>query len=137
MKIKPEIYADILISALAEENANSSKIAKAFWYTLQKNGQNKDLKRVFNYIDEKYASNENKTLAMVYSAAPLSDQEKDNIAQKLKNINHKEVIIRNIIKKNSVAGVIVKIGDKEVDLSLGSKVTQLTRLLVSSNSENI
>ena len=134
MKIKPEIYASILISALEEKNSDPKKIAQNFWYSLQKNNQAKDLKEILSKLDEESARKQNKILAKVYSATPLQKNELDDIKVKLeKNFNQK-YIIKNIVKKSEIAGVVVKINDREIDLSLSGKANRLKQLLKSPKS---
>lgn len=134
MKIKPEIYASILISALEEKNSDPKKIAQNFWYSLQKNNQAKDLKEILSKLDEESARKQNKILAKVYSATPLQKNELDDIKVKLeKNFNQK-YIIKNIVKKSEIAGVVVKISDREIDLSLNGKANRLKQLLKSPKS---
>ena len=74
MKIKPEIYANILISALEEKDSNSKKIAQNFWYSLQKNNQAREIKEILSKLDEESARKQNMTLAKVYSASPLLER---------------------------------------------------------------
>lgn len=134
MKIKPEIYANILISALEEKDSDSKKIAQNFWYSLQKNNQARELKEILSKLDEESARKQNMTLAKVYSASPLLENELANIEDKLKKQLGGTFMIKNIIKKSEIAGVVIKVDDREIDLSLNGKVNRLKQLLKSPKS---
>lgn len=134
MKVKPEIYANVLISALSDKSTDPKKIAANFWYTLQRNNQGKDLKQIFAKMDEEYAKKQNKTLAKIYSAAPLSEAELAEIKTKLEKEFKSDFLLQNIIKKSEIAGIVVKVNEKEIDLSLGGKMNRLKQLLKSPNT---
>ena len=134
MKIKPEIYANILISALEEKDSDSKKIAQNFWYSLQKNNQARELKEILSKLDEESARKQNLTLAKVYSASPLLENELADIEDKLKKQLGGTFMIKNIIKKSEIAGVVIKVDDREIDLSLNGKVNRLKQLLKSPKS---
>lgn len=139
MKILPKIYAETLISTA---NANNvKKIAANFWYKLQKNKQYKDLPKVLEMIDEEAAKAENKILVKIYSKNALSVTKTETMASRgnsvlgiiTKNLEKrfgKEVIIKNITGKN-ITGLVVKVGDKIIDMSLENKIDKLRKILKS------
>lgn len=126
MKFTPQQYAKALIAATNENNAK--KIAADFWLKLQRNGQYKDLSKIVDAIDEEYAIVSNKVLAKIYSEAKLNETQLKEIEQKLISKLKKQVIIKEIIKKN-ITGVIVKINDSEFDLSVEGKIKNLKQAL--------
>lgn len=129
MKIKPEIYAKVLFDSLSTNELTKEEIAKKFWYSLQRNGQYKDLKNILEKLDQEYARSSKSILVKVYSAKILEKDELLLIEQKLEKKYREKIILENIIKKNSIAGIVVKIGDSEIDLSLEGKIDQLKQLL--------
>lgn len=126
MKIPAKIYAQTLIQSATEDNLK--KLAKSFWYKLQKNKQYKDMGKVLEAIDEESAKIDNKILAKIYSKNEISKTEKETISEKLKKKFEKEIILQNIIGKN-ITGIIVKVEDKIIDLSLEGKLDKLKRVL--------
>ncbi|MFA6963326.1 MAG: F0F1 ATP synthase subunit delta [Patescibacteria group bacterium] len=127
MKIKPQIYAKILIESAKADNLKV--IAKNFWHMLQKNKQYKDLGRILEELEIESARSEGKTIAKVYSEKPLDENEILDITQKLsaKNPNTKYVI-RNTAKSGTT-GIIVKVEDKIIDLSAEGKIIKLREKL--------
>ncbi|MEK9156234.1 MAG: F0F1 ATP synthase subunit delta [Patescibacteria group bacterium] len=128
MKIKPGIYARILVDIL-ESGAPVKDVAKRFWYLLQKNNQHKNLSEILALVDKEHARKNDLILAEVISGAGLSARQKQAIELKLKERFKKEILIKNIIKPEIIAGVVVKVDDREMDLSLSGKVQRLKKAL--------
>ena len=147
MKIKPQIYAQLLVEGL-NSDSDIAKIAENLWHTLQKNKQYRDLPKILELIDQEYAKQNNLTLAKVYSEKELAGGEIEEIKTKLINYsssfretrvekacpehksngfstssNHK-YMIKNIIDQNS-GGIIVKIDDRSIDRSTTGKIEKL------------
>lgn len=129
MKISPKNYAAGLIESL-DEKADAKVLAKKFWQILQKNKQYKDLPKILAELDVEYAKRKDMVLAHVYSEKELKEQEIKDISKKIKEKYQKETLIRNVIDANLKAGVVVKIDDKEIDLSVEGRVTRLKKSLI-------
>jgi F0F1-type ATP synthase delta subunit len=126
MKISPKNYANALIGSAKSDNLRT--IARNFWYKLQKNKQYKDMGKVLEAIDEESAKLDNKILAKIYSKNEISESEKITISAKLTKKFEKEIILQNIIGKN-ITGIIVKVEDKIIDLTLENKVNRLRKII--------
>lgn len=127
MKIKPEIYAQILLDSI-ETKADTKKVAAKFWTLLQNNKQYKDLPKIFASLDELYASSKKQVLVQVETDHKLTASETQLISDRLKNKLGKEVLLKEIIKKNTV-GYVIKVDGKITDLSLSGQVERLKRNL--------
>jgi len=130
MKITPEQYAKVLIAGM--EQGNIKDIAKNFWYKLQRNNQHKDLSKILECLDSEYAKQNNKILVKVYSEKKLDGSQIEEIKDKLTKQFKKDLILKNIITPNRTAGIIVKVDDMEIDLSLENKINQLKQVLNNS-----
>lgn len=144
MKIKPQQFAELLISTLSKEchseqseesqhrvsgGIDLKKIAASFWYLLQKNKQYRDLPKILELLDKEYAKSQGKVIAKVYSEEKLTKEQEKEIAGKLKpKLHDSSFIIHNSIKTTG-GGVIVKIEDKIIDLSTIGKSNRLKRQL--------
>jgi len=135
MKIKSEIYAQTLIDAISENKMTKENIAKYFWYSLQRNGQYKNFYDILDRLNQVYADKTGSIFAQVCSVKTLEENELIKIKQKLEIKYKKKIILENIIRKNMIAGFIVKIEDTEIDLSLKGKITRLKQLLKSYDGE--
>jgi len=127
MKIKPQQYAQVLIAGLKDGNAKD--IAEKFWNKLQRNNQYKDLSKILECLDSEYAKQNNKILVQVYSSKALDEVGIKEIREKLTKELGKELILNNEIVPNQTAGIIVKIDDTEIDLSLKGKVNKFKQAL--------
>ncbi len=125
MKISPNNFANALIDSAEPDNLKI--IARNFWYKLQKNKQYKDFAKVLDAIDLESAKIQNKILAKIYSKNELTDQDKQTINEKLEKKFQKAIVLKNIIGKN-ITGIIIKIDDKIIDLSLEGKLDKIKRL---------
>ena len=65
--------------------------------------------------------------AIVTSAIPLTDDLKDKILTKVKNIVGKKVSIENIIDPSLIGGFILRVGDKQFDASISGEMNDLRR----------
>lgn len=126
MKIKSAVYAKTLIESA--ESDNLKQVAAGFWKTLQKNKQYKDLPKILDSIDQEAAKNENKILAKIYSKNEIDSQDKLILSEKLEKKLKQQVILKNIVNKN-ITGIVVKVDDKIIDLSVEGKLDRLKQIL--------
>ena len=131
MKIASKNYAQMLVEA-SEGGQSLKTIAKRFWYALQKNKQYKNLDEILDAVDAEFAKKNGLILAYVYSGTKLAENQSREIMVKLKNRFDREVSLKNIIKSNITAGVVVKVDDKEIDLSLDGKIKRLKHKLITT-----
>lgn len=131
MKIKPEIYSKFLLSSI-NEGTSPKEIAKSFWYFLQKNGQGKDLTKIIGCLDEEFVKDNNMVLAEVVSARKLDDEEIGLINRTLEQRYKQGVLIKNIVKKDQIAGICVRVDGVEIDYSIGGRLERFKKCLKSS-----
>lgn len=65
--------------------------------------------------------------AIVTSAIPLTNELKDKILIKIKNLVGKRVSIENIIDPSLIGGFILRVGDKQFDASVSGEMNDLRR----------
>ena len=128
MKPTPSIYAQTLISSVNEKNLKN--LARNFWYKLQKNKQYRDLGKILTELDEQAAKNNNQILVRIQTKNALNETELQTLKEKLEKKYNKPIILQNIIGKN-VTGMIVKVNDQIIDLTLEDKVNRLKKQLSS------
>ena len=129
MKIKSKNYSLALIEAL-EANQNAHQVASNFIDLLYKNKQEKSLKKILDSLDEAYAQKNNMLVAKVFSSEKLTDANIDEIKNNLAKKYNKKIIIKNIIKKEKIAGITVEVDGIIQDLSLANKIETLKKRLL-------
>ncbi len=68
----------------------------------------------------------NRVLAEVVTAVPLTDQTKEKVASHLKKVTGKNVAVKNIVDSDVLAGMLVRIEGKIIDLSVRKQLQDLT-----------
>jgi F0F1-type ATP synthase delta subunit len=126
-KIKPKIYAELLLEAI-KEKADNKKVAANFWQILQKNKQYKDMSKILDLLDQEYAKQNGMVLAKIFSETKLDEATITEIKNKIERKFGQKVSIRNIVKENW-GGITVEVDDKIVDLSILGKINNLKRKL--------
>jgi len=66
-------------------------------------------------------------IAKVTSAVPLTDELKDKILVKIKEIVGKKITIENVIDPSILGGFVLRVGDKQFDASISGKLNNLRR----------
>ncbi|MGB0887657.1 MAG: ATP synthase F1 subunit delta [Vicingaceae bacterium] len=75
---------------------------------------------------ETYKNHKNIKTAQVTSAVPLSQDQKDKVVAMLKASSKTEVVdLNEIIDPTIIGGMIVRVGDKQIDESIKRKLTNL------------
>ena len=87
-----------------------------------------ELKSIKCAFEESLDLLNNKQKADVISAVELSQTQKNKILEKLNNRLKKEVIPRWIIDKNIIGGLMIKINDNIIDMSVKNKLKQLSEI---------
>lgn len=82
-----------------------------------------------NFLLDKIQKEQN--LVFVLSADSLNNEEKKALEKKFSDLNWKEAVYK--IDKSIIAGVIVKVGSKTIDLSLSGSLSKLSNTLYEIN----
>lgn len=69
--------------------------------------------------------------AEVVSASTLSPENSDAIKQQISEQINAQVILTNKVDPSLIGGVVVKVGDRQVDVSLSGKLNKLERYLIN------
>ncbi|MBI2846986.1 MAG: ATP synthase F1 subunit delta [Chloroflexi bacterium] len=70
--------------------------------------------------------------AEVITAIPLSDVEKERIAQRISTVTGKQVTLMAKVEPGLLGGLVVKIGDRVLDGSIRSRLQSLKRSLIEA-----
>ncbi|MDC3091647.1 F0F1 ATP synthase subunit delta, partial [Rickettsiales bacterium] len=77
---------------------------------------------IFKIFRSTIQNNSNKTNVDVITTIKLQEKTKKILSKKLEEVTGKEIIINNLIKKEILGGVIVKINSLMIDSSLKTKL---------------
>lgn len=121
LNVKFDIIDEVFKNELSDKVLNFVKIV------VEKNRFNEFEKIVFafkNLLDK--ANNTQKV--EIISAIELSDNQKKDVLDKLKNKLNKSITPDWIIDKSIIAGLVIKIDDNVIDSSVKNKLEKLSRI---------
>lgn len=133
----PELYNVLISPTVAEDKKMiifndifsekiDENILKFFTIIIQKSRFNEFENIINAYFDELDLINNVKSIE-VTSAIELSDSQKSEIVEKLQNKLHKTVKPLWMIDENVIAGLVIKIDDDVIDLSVDTKLKSLSK----------
>ncbi|RKD21977.1 ATP synthase F1 subcomplex delta subunit [Caminicella sporogenes DSM 14501] len=134
-KMYPEFYS-LFKSPLLKVDEKKKVVSEVFGDKLSQEMNNflkiiLDKKRAY-YIEQiknEYEKmvNEYKGIikAVAVTAIPLTEEEKNNLEEKLSELTGKSIKLTNEIDKNVIGGVLVKLGDKVIDGTIKGRLEEL------------
>lgn len=131
MKISAQQYAQSLYEATKEKSQSEVDLALGnFVGILAKNRQLKNKKNIIQKFGEIYNSENNIVSAEVVSREKLSSSLVDKLNSFIKNkYQAKEAVIENKIDAGVKGGIIIKIKDEIIDMSLERQLRELKKQL--------
>jgi F-type H+-transporting ATPase subunit delta len=121
LKTKYEIIDEIFKKELNEKVLNFIKIL------IDKNRFN-DFEQIVQAYSNEINEINNVKLVQVVSAVELSDNQKQNTIEKLKARLNKDIKVNWILDKKIIGGLVVKIDDDVIDMSLKNKLDKLSKI---------
>ena len=86
---------------------------------------------ILGYVAEKYNDlfdqEQGTQVAKVTSVVPLSDELKNMVLAKVKELTGKDAEINNVIDESILGGFILRVGDIQYDASIANKLSKLKR----------
>ena len=79
-----------------------------------------------------YKSYKNIKTVSITTAEPISDQTKSEIMTYIKKTGGDEIELTEIVDEDIIGGVIIKMGDKQLDASVTRKIKKLKKSLTKS-----
>tara|TARA_R110002073_G_scaffold40547_5_gene115185 strand:+ start:324077 stop:324634 length:558 start_codon:yes stop_codon:yes gene_type:complete len=122
--IKSEVKKQTLLAIFGPSVTN---ISKGLINQLQENkrlGILHDIAKQYTII---YDFHKGTQTALVTSAVPLTDEVKEKVLAKVKEIVGNKVTLENIIDPSIIGGFILRVGDKQFDASISGKMNNLRR----------
>ena len=86
------------------------------------------LPQIANAFVSQYKKHKNIQEAIVTTAIPLTKELKSAIIRYIKKNGEIEVELTEVVDKNIIGGAIIKIGDKQLDASVVSQISELRQM---------
>lgn len=123
----PVIKASAKKDTLLAIFSNLNPISKGLINQLVENKRLAILENIAKQFTIIYDHHKGTQVAKVTSAIPLTDELKEKVLDKVKEIVGKKVTLENIIDPSIIGGFILRIGDKQYDASISGKMNNLRR----------
>lgn len=123
----PVIKSSAKKDALLAIFSNLSNISKGLINQLVDNKRLAILENIAKQYIIIYDHHKGTQIAKVTSAVPLTDDLKEKVLDKVKDIVGKKVTLENIVDPSIIGGFILKVGDKQYDASISGKMNNLRR----------
>jgi F-type H+-transporting ATPase subunit delta len=107
------------------------KMSTAFMALIVKQSRENLLGEMASAFTELYKAHKNILDVFVTSATPLEQSVKDKILQKIKAKHTGEIVLTELVDEKLVGGFVVRFGDRQLDASIASQLTNLRNLLLN------
>ena len=121
--VNSEIKLNILLKIFSKNNLHELTIS--FLKVLDKNKRISNLSSIILQFKKINSEKRGDISANITSADQLSQDEKDNITNQLKNSLGQKLSLNFDVDKNIIGGLIVKVGSKMIDTSIANKINKL------------
>lgn len=88
-------------------------------------GRARDLPDIIRRLVEMSAAAANKEVAVVRSAVPLNDDQRQRLAKALYKATGKEVEVKVVVDPSVLGGIVAQVGDTVIDGTVRSRLQQL------------
>lgn len=132
MKIKPKQYAlGLFESLIAADEKERKDVIDRFAKILIRNNDVSKLGAILEYFSDMYNEHERTVEAEILSTHELNDKSlKDLKELVMKKAQADNIEIKERRSKKLLGGVVLKYGDKSLDLSLRRKLDEFKRVMI-------
>lgn len=129
-----------LVTPLVTKNEKIELVSKAFEAQVSKNTQNlikvviengraSEMLKIFDQYSILELEHFGIAEAVAITTIALSETQRNALIEKLENATGKKILLTNQIDKNILGGVLVKVGEKEIDGTVLGKLNSLKQAL--------
>ena len=121
--ISPNDKLEILLQLMSTQNLNDLSVN--FLKVISKNKRFANLLSIINQYININAAKRGDVLADITSADELSKEQKINLKEQLKTILGEKLSLNYKVDNKIIGGLIIKVGSKMIDTSLGNKINKI------------
>jgi F-type H+-transporting ATPase subunit delta len=114
---------------LDEALAGIGPLSRNFAYTIVSNRRVDEVPAIVAEFDRLARERAGVAIAQVTTAVPLDEREAAAVARRLGEITDRRVVIERSVDPAIIGGIIARIGDREIDGSVRTRLTALRRQL--------
>jgi len=106
-----------------------TKTAENFLKVLIENGRTNTIEAVSTYYHKMKLEHLNMIEATAFTVIPMTDLQQQKLTQKLEKETGKKVILKNEIDQDILGGMLIKIGEKEIDGTVLNRLKNLEAVI--------
>jgi F-type H+-transporting ATPase subunit delta len=123
----PIVGTDKKSAILSQLFGDNSKLVLAFFKIVVNKGRSSILYPTAVEFLNEYNRRKGILQAVVISAAPLTEEQKDQISAIVVEATKKQIVLETKIDPELIGGFVLKVGDKQVDTSIASSLNRLKK----------
>jgi len=125
----PTIKVDVKENALLEVFANTNEVTKSLFHLLFENKRFEILGAIASEYNKLFDEMNGVQVAKVTTAIPMDADLEAKVKAKIATFSDKKVTIENTVDASIIGGFILRIGDKQYNASIASRLQVLKREL--------
>lgn len=125
----PTIKGEIKESALKEVFAGAQNLTQGLFQLLRENKRFDIVAQIATQYNTQFDVINGIEVATVTTALPLTAELETKVLDKIKEFSDKKITIKNIVDPAIIGGFIIRIGDKQFNASIASRLLTLKREL--------
>ena len=124
-----EIFFELSVEE--SETVENKALFSNFLYVLSENKSLNIIAMVTSQLEQKKQKAEQVSEVILSSAAPLPEEDIEEIKQALSKKLGKKIELNNSVDETLIGGAVIKIGDHMIDGSVRSQLKKMTRFLTN------
>lgn len=125
----PTIKGEVKESALKEVFVGTQNITQGLFQLLRENKRFDIVAQIATQYNAQFDELNGIEVATVTTALPLTAELEAKVLDKIKEFSDKKITIKNIVDPAIIGGFIIRIGDKQFNASIASRLLTLKREL--------
>ncbi|WP_320815914.1 ATP synthase F1 subunit delta [Flavobacterium sp.] len=125
--LNPTVSGNVKLSALLEVFASVQNETKSLFQLLLENKRFEILHAIASEYNTLFDELNGIETAIVTTAFPITSDLESKVLAKIKEFSNKNITIQNIVDPSIIGGFVLRIGDKQFNASVASKLLALKR----------
>lgn len=123
--LSPTVVSNVKLNALLEVFASAQNETKSLFQLLLDNKRFEILHAIASEYNMLFDELNGIETAIVTTALPITSDLESKVLAKIKEFSNKKITIQNIVDPSIIGGFILRIGDKQFNASVASKLQSL------------
>lgn len=123
--LNPTVVSSVKLNALLEVFASAQSETKSLFQLLLENKRFEILHAIASEYNGLFDELNGVETAIVTTAFPITSELENKVLSKIKEFSNKKITIQNTVDPSIIGGFVLRIGDKQFNASVASKLQSL------------